>query len=98
MYAQGRFTFESFLVKDNCVVLWCLRQTEKLTSETREEAQMERRGWKLKKSRRWGERKEKGVKEQRYSTVTNKKFNDFYNNSFQESNKRGSQNPHWFQE
>lgn len=49
MYAQGRFTFESFLVKDNCVVLWCLRQTEKLTSETREEAQMERRGWKLKK-------------------------------------------------
>lgn len=45
MYAQGRFTFESFLVKDNCVVLWCLRQTEKLTSETREEAQMERGMW-----------------------------------------------------
>lgn len=75
MYAQGRFTFESFLVKDNCVVLWCLRQTEKLTSETREEAQMERGMWlEVEKNKRWGEGKEKGVKEQRYSTVTNKRF------------------------
>lgn len=39
---QGCFTFKSFLVKDDCVVLWCLRQTEKLTSETRKEMQMKR--------------------------------------------------------
>lgn len=41
-YTQGCFTFEAFLVKDDCVVLWCLRQTEELTSETGEEVQMER--------------------------------------------------------
>lgn len=32
--AVWRFTFESFLVKDDGVVLWCLRQAEKLTTET----------------------------------------------------------------
>lgn len=42
MCAQGGFTFESFLVKDDGVVLWCLRQTEKLASETAEEVQMGR--------------------------------------------------------
>lgn len=29
-------TFESFFIKDDCVVFWCLRQTEKLTSEKEE--------------------------------------------------------------
>lgn len=42
MCAQGCSTFESFLVKDDCVVLWCLRQTEKLASERGEEEQMKR--------------------------------------------------------
>lgn len=32
--SQWYFTFESFLIKDDCVVFWRLRQTEKLTSET----------------------------------------------------------------
>lgn len=41
---QGHFTFESFLVKDNCVVLWCLCQAEKLASGAREEVQMGRGG------------------------------------------------------
>lgn len=33
--AVWRFTFEAFLVKDDGVVLWCLRQAEKLTTETK---------------------------------------------------------------
>lgn len=41
MCAHRCFTFESFLVKDDCVVLWRLCQAEKLASETGEEAQME---------------------------------------------------------
>lgn len=43
--AQGYFTFESFLVKDDCVVLWRLSQTEKLASEAGEEAQTEEGMW-----------------------------------------------------
>lgn len=32
--AVWSFTFESFLVEDDGVILWCLRKTEKLTAET----------------------------------------------------------------
>lgn len=39
--AQGCFTFESFFIEDNRVVLWCLSQTEELASETGEEVQAE---------------------------------------------------------
>lgn len=31
------FTFESFLIEDDGVVLWCLCQAEKLTAETKQE-------------------------------------------------------------
>lgn len=63
MHEQGHFTFESFLVKDNCVVLWCLCQAEKLASGAREEVQMGRGG-----------RREK---EQRYSAEPNQMFGFF---------------------
>lgn len=41
--AVWSFTFESFLVKDDGVVLWCLRQAEKLTAETKRERNMKKR-------------------------------------------------------
>lgn len=31
------FTFESFLIEDDGVVLWCLCQAEKLAAETKQE-------------------------------------------------------------
>ena len=44
--AHELFTFETFLVKDDCVVLWCLCQAEKLASEKQErKTQMEGDMW-----------------------------------------------------
>lgn len=40
---QGYYTFESFLIKDNCVVLWSLSQTKELASVTGEEAQNQKK-------------------------------------------------------
>lgn len=41
--AVWSFTFESFLVEDDGVVLWCLRQAEKLTAATKEEKKRDKR-------------------------------------------------------
>lgn len=38
----SRFTFESFLVEDDGVVLGCLRQAEKLTAEIKREKEREK--------------------------------------------------------
>lgn len=101
MRTQGRFTFESFLVKDDCVVLWRLRQTEKLASETREEEQMERGKWtEIEKTRKAGDKKERGEREWKKSVIhlqPTKGGSDFHNNSYQESSKWGSPKCAWFQ-